>query len=62
MKSKHSDEQNYLFITPTEYEEATVKEGVVVVAESGNVGIINIGNLGKKSNQIFCITLIEIFL
>ena len=36
MKSKHSDEQNYLFITPTEYEEATVKEGAVVVAESSN--------------------------
>ena len=36
MKSQHSNEQNYLFITPPEYEEATVKEGAVMVAESGN--------------------------
>ena len=30
IKSQHSNEQNYLFITPPEYEEATVKEGAAV--------------------------------
>ena len=42
-----------------------MKEGAVMVAECGNENDdsveIKIGHQGKKSNQIFCITLIEIF-
>lgn len=56
MKSKHCNEQNYLFIPPPEYEEATVKEGAVMVAESGNENDdtveIKIGHQGKKSNHV----------
>ena len=58
MKSKHSNEQNYLFITPPEYAEATVNEGAVTVAESGNESDdsdsveIKIGHQGKKKNPI----------
>ena len=62
MKSKHCNEPNYFFITPPEYEEATVKEGAVMGDDENNDSVeIKIGHQGKKSNQIFCIILIEIF-
>ena len=63
MKSKHSDKQDYLLITPPEYKEAkVVKEDTVTVAEESDVhdddddGVeeLKIGNQGKiQSNFLY---------